>query len=521
MRSEDGRNDARAQGRHGRSMATNLASLRLRVFASLLPCVVASLRPCVLSAQEPVDQATIARIRDEGLARSRVGETFNHLTNVIGPRLTGSPQFKQAVDWTTERLRSYGLSGVHQESWPFGRGWSLEKLTLEMVEPWYLPLTGFPEAWTPSTRGELLGTPIYIGDLPDSASVRAGAARLRGAIVLATQPQSGFITRDRLQPADHDEPVPIGAPRFLNPRGPLAGRALAAVMREVGAGVVLQPTQGQHGTAFVLGRRDTPGDAAPSVILVAEHYNLIVHALQSGAPVKLRVRVETRDWTADTNGYNVIAEIPGSDPAIGDEVVMLGAHLDSWHSATGATDNGDAAASLIEAMRILKALGVKPRRTIRMALWGGEEEGLLGSRAYAAAHYAGDGNAAAREKLSVYLNNDPGTGPTYGWYLEENPAVKPIFDAWLAPLKDLGARRNVMAKIGSTDHLSFTALGLPGFNTLQDYTDYDTRTHHTNMDFAERVRVEDLKQNAIVLATFAWQAAMRDGRFPRPAPLRP
>jgi Zn-dependent M28 family amino/carboxypeptidase len=271
----------------------------------------------------------------------------------------------------------------------------------------------------------------------------------------------------------------------------------------------------------VLGRRDTPKDAAPSVILAAEHYNLIVHALQSGAPVKLRVRVETRDWTADTNGYNVIAEIPGSDPAIGDEVVMLGAHLDSWHSATGATDNADAAASLIEAMRILKALGVKPRRTIRMALWGGEEEGLLGSRAYAAAHYGGDGNAAAREKLSVYLNNDPGTGPIYGWYLEENAAVKPIFDAWLAPLKDLGARRNVMAKIGSTDHLAFTALGLPGFNTLQDYTDYDTRTHHTNMDFAERVSVDDLKQNAIVLATFAWLAAARDGRIPRAALLRP
>jgi hypothetical protein len=291
-------------------------------------------------------------------------------------------------------------------------------------------------------------------------------------------------------------------------------------MREVGAGVVLRPTQGRHGTAFVLGNRNTPIDGAPSIILVAEHYNLVLRALTSGAPVKLRVRVDARNFTADTNGYNVIAEIPGTDPVVGDEVVLLGAHLDSWHSATGATDNADASATLMEAARILTALGARPRRTIRFALWGGEEEGLLGSRAYAAAHYAGDANAAARAKFSVYLNSDPGSGPIFGWYLEENAVIKPIFDAWLEPLKDLGARRNVMAKIGNTDHISFTALGLPAFNSLQGYVDYDTREHHTNMDFADRVKTEDLKQNAIVLATFAWQAATRGERLPRtPRPL--
>jgi Zn-dependent M28 family amino/carboxypeptidase len=283
----------------------------------------------------------------------------------------------------------------------------------------------------------------------------------------------------------------------------------------MGAGVVLRPTQGQHGTSFVLGSRFTPRDAAPSVIVVAEHYNMIVRALEGGATVKLRVRIDAREHTADTNGHNVIAEIAGNDPALKDEVVLLGAHLDSWHSATGATDNADASASLMEAMRILKVLGVKPRRTIRVALWGGEEQGLLGSRAYAARHYAGDSNATARDKLSVYLNNDPGTGPIYGWYLEENPLVKPIFDAWLDPLRDLGMRKNVMAKIGSTDHLAFTALGLPAFNSLQDYTDYDTRDHHTNMDFAERVKLDDLKQSAVVLATFAYHAAMRAEKLPR------
>jgi carboxypeptidase Q len=465
-------------------------------------------------AQEPVDLATFARIRQEGLTRSQVDATFGHLTNVIGQRLTGSPAFKQAVDWSTAQLTQYGLSNVHQEHWPFGRGWALEKLTLELVEPYYFPLLGFAEAWTPSTKGELFAKPVYLGELADSTAVRARGAGLKGAIVLASKPQEQFITKDRVEPSLSEQPVPIGAPPFVNPAGPLNNQARARLMREVGAGLVLRPTQGQHGTMFVLGNRATPDDAAPSVILAAEHYNLIVRALQAGAPVTLRARVDTRYFSADTNGYNVIAEIPGSDPVLKDEVVLLGAHLDSWHSATGATDNADAAASLMEAMRILETLGVKPRRTIRMALWGGEEEGLLGSRAYAARHYAGDSNAPAREKLALYLNSDPGSGPIFGWYMEENPAAKTIFDAWLEPLRDLGMRRNVLAKIGSTDHLAFTALGVPAFNSLQDYVEYDTREHHTNMDFADRVKSEDLKQNAIVLASFAWQAAMRNERIP-------
>jgi hypothetical protein len=467
-------------------------------------------------AQERIDSSTLTRIRDEGLNRSQVEQTFLHLTEAIGPRLTGSPAFKQAVDWTTGLLKRYGLSEVHQEAWPFGRGWSLKRLTIEMVEPRYLPLIGYPDGWSPSTRGELVASPVYIGELADSTAVRARAKEIRGAIVLATRPQTEFIVRDRLQPGEHDEPVPIGAPAFLNARGPLPGRSLAAVMRELGAGLVLRPSQGMHGTLFVTGRRDNPPDAAPSIVLAAEHYNQVVRAMASG-PVKLRVNLETQTYTADTSGYNVIAEIPGTDPALRNEIVLVGAHLDSWHEATGATDNADASASLIEAMRILKAIDAKPRRTIRMALWGGEEQGLLGSRAYAQAHYAGPTNALNRDRLAVYLNSDPGTGPIYGWYMEENQPAKSIFDAWLTPLKDLGMRRNVTPKIGNTDHLAFTALGLPAFNSLQDYVDYDTRTHHTNMDTSERVKVQDLKQAAIVLASFAWHAAIRDEKIPRPA----
>ena len=497
---------------------TNNSKNEASVGVLVVILLLASL-PRGVAAQEPVDQAAIAKIRGEAQARSQVEATFNQLANVIGPRLTGSPAFKRAADWAEARLKDYGLAAVHQESWPFGRGWAMDKLVLEMVEPYYLPLIGFAEAWSPSTKGELLGAPVYLGELADSTAVRARATELRGRIVLATRPQLEFITKDRAEPSLSEQPVLIGAPAFLNPQGPLGNQARGRVMREVGAGLVLRPTQGQHGTMFVLGSRTTPDDAAPSAILAAEHYNLIVRILQSGTPVKLRARLDTRYFTADTNGYNVIAEIPGSDPALKDQVVLLGAHLDSWHSATGATDNADAAASLIEAMRILKASGLAPRRTIRMALWGGEEEGLLGSRAYAAAHYAGDANADARARLALYLNSDPGSGPIFGWYMEENLAAKQIFDAWLEPLKDLGMRRNVMAKIGNTDHLAFTALGLPAFNSLQDYVEYDQREHHTNMDFADRVKAEDLRQNAIVLAVFAWHAAMRNEKIPAPRPI--
>ena len=310
--------------------------------------------------------------------------------------------------------------------------------------------------------------------------------------------------------------VPIGAPRANVAAGPLPRAVFQSTLRELGVAAVLRPSEGTMGTMFVLGNRgSTAENSVPTIIVAAEHYNMLVRALQSGSPLKLRVNVQSRYYSADTNSYNVIAEIPGTDPQIGDEVVLLGAHMDSWHSATGASDNADAVAELMEAMRILKALGVAPKRTIRAAIWGGEEEGLLGSKAYAQQHYAGDANAKAREKLSVYLNNDPGTGPIYGWYSEGNSAARTLFDTWLAPLKDLGSRRNIIEKIGNTDHLSFTALGLPGFNTIQDYTDYDTRMHHTNMDFYERIKPDDLKQASVVLASFAWQAAMRGEKFPR------
>jgi carboxypeptidase Q len=467
-----------------------------------------------LHGQDTVDRAMIAKLRAESDARSRVLESYRVLTDVIGPRLTGTPGFKRSVDWTRERLSEWGMSNVTVETWPFGRGWTLEKLTLEMTEPRYFPLAGYPEAWTPSTRGVLGATPVYVGDRT-ADQIRAMGAQLKGAIVLAQPPQEGelLITADRPQPGDTEARVRIGAPPMLRKEGLTPMRDLMPILQQLGAGLVLRPNQGQHGTIFVLGNRNTRDDAVPSVVLATEHYNMLARLTQQGTAVKVQAEVRSRYHAADTSGYNVIAEIPGTDPVLKNEVVMLGAHLDSWHSATGATDNADAVAATMEAMRLLKSVGAQPRRTIRLALWGGEEQGLLGSRAYVERHLKND--AAARDRIAVYLNDDPGMGPTYGFYTEENAGAKGIFDAWLGALGDLGVKRNPADKIGNTDHLAFTAVGIPGFTTLKDYRDYDVRTHHTNTDFYERVSEADLKQSALVFAVFAWQAAMRDGKIPR------
>jgi hypothetical protein len=291
-------------------------------------------------------------------------------------------------------------------------------------------------------------------------------------------------------------------------------RALNQALHDAGAAVMLRPSAGEHGTVFVLGT-DRGENAMPSMVLAAEHYNLIARMIERGLNVKLRVGITARYLTTDANSYNVVAELPGADPVLRDEIVLLGGHLDSWHTGTGASDNADGAAAVMEALRILKATGLQPRRTIRVALWSGEEEGMLGSKAYVAQHLTGDAHQPDRERLAVYFNIDPGTGPIYGWYSEDSPAAKALFDAWLAPLRDLDGRKNVIAGITNTDHLSFKAVGVPAFTPIQDYTTYDVRTHHTNVDTSERGREEDLKQNAVSLAWFAYSAAMMSERFPR------
>jgi hypothetical protein len=357
---------------------------------------------------------------------------------------------------------------------------------------------------------------VWIGG-KSPEEVAAMGAQLKGAIVMTDPVMTNFVRKDRPQPSDPDYVPESAAYATLGRgrgRGPTPAQQIAETLRASGAGVTLKPSRGEHGTVFVVGR-DQGAGAVPAITLSAEHYNMIARMLEHHIPVKLRVGVATKYYDADGgNAYNVLAELPGSD--LREEVVMLGGHLDSWHTGTGATDNADGAATVMEALRVLKAIDAHPRRTIRVALWGGEEQGLLGSRAWVKEHLSGDANARAREKFDVYFNIDNGTGPIYGWFLQNMPAVRPWFDAWLEPLKSMGARRNVMEAIGSTDHLSFTEANVPGFNPIQDYVNYDVRTHHTNMDTAERLDVRDIGQAAASMAWFAYNAAMMTEKIPRP-----
>ncbi len=492
----------------------------------LLAVFALALFAAPVSAQETYDHAMIAKIRDEGLNRSQAWGMLDTLATVIGPRLTASPAFMRAVTWSRDHLAAWGFQSTHLETWPFGRGWELEGFTLDMTAPRFMPMIGYPDAWSPPTNGDLTGTPILIAGLT-ADSLEKIRGQLRGAIVMTQPMMTTFIREDRVNPTDPNAPPAVPPPA----RGATAGRGggrgrgagetdaqrIARLLHDAGVGAVLKPSRGEHGTIFVQ-TRDAGAEAVPTVVVAGEHYNNLIRLLNNHVPVTVHVAVRARYFTQDTSGYNVIAELPGSDPALRDQVVMIGAHLDSWHAAEGAMDNADGAVTVLEAMRILKAVGARPRRTIRVALWGGEEEGLYGSRAWVAQHLTGDANAAARSNMSVYLNLDPGYGLVYGFFMEGNEPAKAIFDAWLEPFKDLGARKNVISGIGNTDHLSFIAEGVPGFNPVQDYTNYDVRIHHTNMDTMERMRPDDLKQAAIVFAAFAYNAAMRDALIPRAAP---
>jgi len=465
-------------------------------------------------AQDRVDFTVIEKIRAEGVERSKVLETFDYLTTVVGPRLTNSPAHKRAVTWTQDTLKAYGMSEVHAEPFEFGRGWTLDKVTVEMIEPRYMPMIGYPKGWSPATAGRVIAAPVWLPGL-EADALKAQAGRLKGAILMTSPIQQYAIRADRpaasgdLKPA---QPAPTRPPQLNAER--------LALLKSEGVAVTIEPNIGEHGTVFVTGR-DLGANSVPSIVLASEHYNLIAKLLQQKVPVKLAVEIQARYNAEDSKTHNVIAEIPGTDAALKDEIVMVGAHLDSWHTGTGATDNADGVATTMEAVRILKALGVRPRRTIRVALWAGEEQGLLGSKAYVAEHLAGDKNKAARGKFSVYFNLDNGFPPISGFYMEGNDPARAIMTEWLKPVASLGAIMPAPGHIGATDHLSFLDVGIPGFQAVQEYVNYDVRTHHTNADFAERIDPAALKQASVVMATVLYQAAMREGTFPKPAPPKP
>jgi hypothetical protein len=477
----------------------------------LVGLIVTLLLAVTLEGQEKIDMTMMSRIRAEGLEHSKVMEVFDHLVNVIGPRLTASPAYKTAVEWTREKLTAMGFENVHLEPWEFGRGWQLQRLSVEMLEPRYMPMIAYAKGWSPSTNGKLVGSPVWLGNPSEQADKYAG--KIAGAIVLTRPTQVDFLRQDRTPAGGDLRRTPVLTPEMQQLQRQRDQQVTAMLQKERPA-VTLEPSNGEHGTVFVTGR-DAGATGTPGLVLAAEHYNMITRLFEAGIPVKLSVDVQTQFFEQDRNAYNVIAEIRGTDLQIGDEVVMAGAHLDSWHTGTGATDNADGIAVEIEALRILKTLNVKPRRTIRIALWGGEEQGLLGSKAYVKQHLTGDEGKANRDKFSIYFNLDNGTPPITGFYLEGNQEMQPIMEAWLKPVNDLGATISTMQGIGATDHLSFMAVGLPGFQAVQDYNNYDVRTHHTNVDTYERVDPNALKQASVVMASVLYDAAMRDAKAPR------
>jgi hypothetical protein len=564
------------------------------------------------------------QIREEGLDRSQVMQTLSYLSDVIGPRLTGSPNLKRANNWTRDKLTSWGLTNAHLEAWgPFGTGWSLKRFSLQVVEPQTIPLAAYPKAWSPGLAQPIVADVVYL-DAQDDAGLEKFKGKLKGAVVLtggirevrtrfdpmaarmadtnllrlanATATESrGF----RAGPADG---TPVGG-RGGRGAGPSSGSnsnatqnagpgrrggfgatnifqtRLLGFLQKEGAALVLSPSpQGDGGTLFVAaasaptpeGRRgNTTTNAArvwapnppatpPQVAVATEDYNRLVRMIQAGEKLKMAADLKVQFHSDDLMAYNTVAEIPGTD--LKDEIVMVGGHMDSWHSGTGATDNGAGVAAAMEAVRILKTLDWQPRRTIRIGLWTGEEQGLLGSKAYVSNHFgyyitnstppasltnqltgaseSGDSSSSTRgsartgsatnapssrqlvrqfeyDKLSAYFNLDNGTGKIRGVYMQGNEAVRPLFRRWLQPFNDLGAETLTLSNTSGTDHLSFDGIGLPGFQFIQDPIDYMTRTHHSNADVFDRIQGDDLKQASVIMAAFLYQAAMLDEKLPR------
>jgi carboxypeptidase Q len=554
---------------------------RLAIILSLMLAVVAL--PRAQATSEKLDYVTIGKIRDEGLNRSQVMDHISWLSDVYGPRLTGGPAISQAADWATKKFGEWGLANAHRETWAFGKGWSLVRFNAHMIEPQVQTLLGVPASWTPGTKGTVTADVVRV-QIESDADFDRYRGKLGGKIVL-TQPErvvpmmeGPFILRMGDKEFEEASTTPIPAARGGGAAGGRAGRlgrggrggpggtpSLADRIQQFyqSEGVVALFNRGgdatlaaggselswqqQHpdgGTIFPTGsgsRGDDAGQGLPSVTLAVEHYNRMVRVLEKQVPVKVELNIETKFYDETTpNGFNLIAEIPGTDPALKDEVVMIGAHFDSVAAATGATDNAAGSAAMMEAMRILKVVGAKPRRTIRIGLWGGEEEGLLGSRAYVREHFGDPATMALKPehaKLAAYFNLDNGSGRIRGVNLQGNEAVRTIFDAgrvrgiwlqsnlamgpifeqWIRPLRDLGVTALGPRSVSQTDHVSFDAVGLPGFQFMVDRLEYNTRTHHSNMDVYDRVQRDDMIQQATVVAVFAYNAAMRDEKLPRKA----
>lgn len=581
----------------------------LVIYALILP--VAALGQTAAAPEGQVyaaPKADIDKIKDEGLNRSQVMQTITYLSDVNGPRLTGSPGLKRANEWTRDTLTKWGLQNSHLEAWgPFGRGWTLKKFFAMVDGPTAFPLIAYPKAWSPGTD-TLMPAPVapvkpkkgqapvpaapastaYTAEVvhfnaTNEAELEQFKGKLKGKIVLVGStratpahfaPQATRASDEELldlanapDPATIQRPQPQQAPVSAVNNFQQQARFNAMRIRfliDEGSAILIDAGRGDGGTIFVQGAQSVPAAGAPTtnangtpvrpapayskeanvpiqISAAAEHFNRIARMLDAGEKVTMTVDLNVEFQDADLNAYNTIAEIPGTD--LKDEIVMLGGHLDSWQGGTGATDNAAGCAVMMEAVRILKAAGLTPRRTIRIALWTGEEQGLMGSRAYVRQHFGfyGDGTTPAfggggganrgpltklpeYEKFSSYFNIDNGTGKVRGVYLQGNDHVRPIFRKWLEAFKDpkwfgnsidMSASTLTLSNTGGTDHLSFDAIGLPGFQFIQDEMEYSSRTHHSNMDVLDRIQPDDMKQMSIILAAFVYQAAMMDQKMPK------
>ncbi|BAU52188.1 M28 family metallopeptidase [Mucilaginibacter gotjawali] len=486
-------------------------------------------------AQEPVDTAMVKKIREEGLNHSKVMETAFYLTDVSGPRLSGSPELKHAQEWAVNQLKSWGLVNAQREPWgKFGKGWEVQKNYAAITLPYYHAIIAIPKAWTPGTNGLIKSNIVlikadtitdldkYKGTLQEKILIidaKAGTERtFKTDASRATDEELDAMAKAKPEAAAPRRAIDRNSPAF---RARAFRTAINTFLKDQNAGLVLSQARGSDGTVFTTNGAsyaDTAKAVSPELEVSGEDFQRILRLVKAGIRVEMEADIKTQFYTDDLQGYDVVAEIPGTDKKLKDQVVMIGGHLDSWHAATGGTDNAAGSAVMMEVMRILKAVNFKPRRTIRIALWSSEEQGLFGSRGYVLNHF-GDPKTMElkpeQAKLSAYYNLDNGSGKIRGIFLQGDSLAGPIFKAWLDPFKDLGASTVTIRNTGSTDHVSFDAIGIPGFQFIQDGLDYGSRTHHSNQDTYDKLSEDDLKQAATIVASFVYHTSQREEMIPR------
>ena len=506
-------------------------------FKLLFSCLISAGIALPVFAQETVNSAAVQKIREEGLNHSKVMETAFYLTDVSGPRLANSPGLRRAQNWAVNQLKTWGLVNAKLEPWgKFGKGWEVQKNYAAITVPYYHAIIAIPKAWTPGTNGLIKGDVVVVK--ADSViDLDKYKGKLQGKIVIfdvkplverTLKPDAVRYTDEELAEMANATPQPqaaaadINSPQFAAIRKARAFQtALRSFVYDEKAALILSQARGTDGTVFTTNGAsyaDTAKAVAPELETSSEDYQRILRLAKAGQKVELETDIKTQFLTDDLQGYDVVAEILGTDKKLKEQVVMIGGHLDSWHAATGATDNAAGSAVMMEAIRILKAVNFKPKRTIRIALWSSEEQGLFGSKGYVLNHF-GDPKTMQlkpeQAKLSAYYNLDNGTGKIRGIYLQGDSAAAPIFKKWLEPFNDLGATTLTIRNTGGTDHLSFDAVGIPGFQFIQDPIDYSSRTHHSNQDTYDRLIEDDLKQAATIIASFVYNTSERTEMIPR------